>query len=44
MNNGFYVEDQKHRIIIMYNVLQVYRISCYAIFITYLDIQLGMVV
>ena len=37
MNNGFYVEVYTHRSLIMYNVLQIYRISCYPIFITYVD-------
>ena len=37
MNNGFYLEVYKHRSLIMYNVLQIYRISCYSIFITYVD-------
>ena len=34
MNNGFYVEVYKLRLLMMYNVLQVYRISCNPIFIT----------
>ena len=32
MNKGFYVEVHKHRLLIMYNMLQVYRISCVPIF------------
>ena len=34
MKNGFYVEVFKLRSLIMYNVLQIYRISYYPIFIT----------
>ena len=34
MNNGFYVEVYKHRWLIMYNVLHVYRILYYLICIT----------
>ena len=37
MNNGFYVEIYKHRKLIMYKVLQVYRIFCYPIFITWIE-------
>ena len=32
MNNEFYVEVYKHRYLIMYNVMQVYRILCSSLF------------
>ena len=44
MNNGFYIEVYKHRKLIMYNVLQVYRIMYYPKCITIFHCRpLGMI-